>query len=75
MISRPLVEIAQELRERRLTSGSSTPPSHDMSRFGERLQAYCPEKARETAKAADTAFASSATVGSLQGIPISIKDL
>src|ERR1700726_1843367 len=30
---------------------------------------------RETAKAADAALASGATVGPLQGIPISIKDL
>jgi aspartyl-tRNA(Asn)/glutamyl-tRNA(Gln) amidotransferase subunit A len=45
---------------------------------GGRLHAYClwtPEKARETAKAADVAFASGATVGPLQGVPISIKDL
>ena len=79
LISRPLVEIAQELRERRLTSQEVVEAAiarHE--RFGERLQAYClwtPEKARETAKAADTAFASGATVGPLQGIPISIKDL
>lgn len=46
--------------------------------FGDRLHAYClwtPEKARETAKAADMAFASGAVVGPLPGIPISIKDL
>ena len=79
LISRPLVEIARELRERRLTSQEVVEAAiarHE--RFGERLQAYClwtPEKARETARAADTAFASGATVGPLQGIPISIKDL
>jgi aspartyl-tRNA(Asn)/glutamyl-tRNA(Gln) amidotransferase subunit A len=79
LISRPLAEIAQELRERRLTSQEVVEAAiarHE--RFGERLQAYClwtPEKARETAKAADAAFASGATVGPLQGIPISIKDL
>src|SRR6516164_11197142 len=79
LISRPLVEIALELQERRLTSQEVVEAAiarHE--RFGERLQAYClwtPEKARETAKAADTAFASGATVGPLQGIPISIKDL
>jgi aspartyl-tRNA(Asn)/glutamyl-tRNA(Gln) amidotransferase subunit A len=79
LMSRPLVEIAQELRERRLTSqevAEAAIAQHE--RFGERLHAYCqwtPEKARETAKAADVAFASGATVGPLQGIPISIKDL
>lgn len=79
LISRPLVEIAQELRERRLTSQAVVEAAiarHE--RFGERLHAYClwtPEKARETAKVADAAFASGATVGPLQGVPISIKDL
>jgi len=79
LIFRPLVEIAQELRERRLTSQEVVEAGiarHE--RFGERLHAYClwtPEKARETAKAADAAFASGATVGALQGVPISIKDL
>jgi hypothetical protein len=79
LISRPLVEIAQELRERRFTSLEVVEAAiarHE--RFGERLHAYClwtPEKARETAKAADAAFASGATVGPLQGLPISIKDL
>jgi aspartyl-tRNA(Asn)/glutamyl-tRNA(Gln) amidotransferase subunit A len=79
LISRPLVEIAQELRERRFTSLEVVEAAiarHE--RFGERLHAYClwtPEKARETAKAADAAFASGATVGPLQGVPISIKDL
>jgi aspartyl-tRNA(Asn)/glutamyl-tRNA(Gln) amidotransferase subunit A len=79
LISRPLIEIAQELRERRLTSQEIVEAAiarHE--RYGERLHAYClwtPEKARETAKAADAAFASGATVGPLQGVPISIKDL
>ena len=79
LIFRPLVEIAQELRERRLTSQEVVEAAiarHE--RFGERLHAYClwtPEKARETAKAADAASASGATVGPLQGVPISIKDL
>jgi aspartyl-tRNA(Asn)/glutamyl-tRNA(Gln) amidotransferase subunit A len=79
LISRPIVEIAQELRERRLTSQEvveATIARHE--RFGERLHAYClwtPEKARETAKVADAAFASGAQVGPLQGVPISIKDL
>ena len=79
LMSRPLVEIAQELRERRLTSQEVVEAAiarHE--RFGERLRAYClwtAEKARKTAKTADAAFASGATVGPLQGVPISIKDL
>jgi aspartyl-tRNA(Asn)/glutamyl-tRNA(Gln) amidotransferase subunit A len=79
LISRPLVEIAQELRERRLTSQEVVEAAiarHE--RFGERLHAYChwtPDRARESAKAADAAFASGAVVGPLQGVPISIKDL
>src|SRR5215467_4781560 len=42
LISRPLVEIAQDLRERRLTSQEVVGAAiarHE--RFGERLQAYC----------------------------------
>ena len=64
LISRPLVEIAQELRERRLTSQEVVEAAiarHE--RFGERLHAYChwtPDRARESAKAADAAFASEA---------------
>jgi aspartyl-tRNA(Asn)/glutamyl-tRNA(Gln) amidotransferase subunit A len=78
-ISRLLVEIAQELRERRLTSQEVVEAAIARhGRFGERLHAYSlwtPEKARETARAADAAFASGAAVGPLQGVPISIKDL
>src|SRR3984957_2206296 len=79
LISRPLIEIARALRDRRATAQDLVEAAiarHE--RFGERLHAYClwtPDKARETAKAADTAFASGATVGPLQGIPISVKDL
>jgi aspartyl-tRNA(Asn)/glutamyl-tRNA(Gln) amidotransferase subunit A len=79
LISRPLVEIAQELRDRRVTAQEVVEAAiarHE--RFGERLHAYSlwtPEKARETARAADAAFASGAIVGPLQGIPVSIKDL
>lgn len=79
LTSRPIVEIAHELRERRLTATEIVEAAiarHDQ--FGERLHAYSlwsPEKAREIAKAADTAFAAGASVGPLQGIPISIKDL
>ena len=47
-------------------------------RFGERLHAYslwAPEQARAVAGAADAAFSAGVTVGSLQGLPVSIKDL
>jgi hypothetical protein len=79
LISQPLVEIARALRERRLTADNVVEAAIARhQRFGERLHAYSlwtPEKARQTAKAADMAFAAGATVGPLQGIPISIKDL
>src|SRR4051812_44900281 len=78
-LSRALVEIARDLRERRLTArelieGAIT--RHE--RFGERLHAYslwAPEQARAVASAADTAFAAGVSVGPLQGMPVSLKDL
>ena len=79
LISRPLIEVAQDLRERRITVPEIVETCiarHE--RFGGQLHAYCqwtPEKARETANAADAAFASGAIAGPLQGVPISIKDL
>jgi aspartyl-tRNA(Asn)/glutamyl-tRNA(Gln) amidotransferase subunit A len=79
LIFRPLVEVAQDLRERRITAREIVEACigrHE--RFGEHLHAYCqwtPAKARETAKAADAAFDSGAIAGPLQGVPISIKDL
>jgi aspartyl-tRNA(Asn)/glutamyl-tRNA(Gln) amidotransferase subunit A len=79
LISRPLIDLVRDLRERRITAEEIVEAGiarHE--RFGERLHAYCqwtPEKALEAAKAADAAFTSGAIVGPLQGVPISIKDL
>src|SRR3954471_3528957 len=79
LLSRALVEIARDLRERRLTARELIEVAitrHE--RFGERLHAYslwAPELARAVADAADAAFAAGMSVGPLQGIPVSIKDL
>jgi aspartyl-tRNA(Asn)/glutamyl-tRNA(Gln) amidotransferase subunit A len=78
-IARPLSEIARALREREITSRELIEAAIARhGQFGERLHAYSqwtPDRARESAKAADAAFAAGATVGPLQGIPIAIKDL
>ena len=79
VISRPLLEIARDLRERQITAQEVVEACiarHE--RYGERLHAYCqwtPEKSRQTAEAADAAFVAGAIAGPLQGVPISIKDL
>src|SRR4051794_16551644 len=79
LLSRALVEIARDLRERRLTARELIEAAitrHE--RFGERLHAYSlwtPEQARAVASAADTAFAAGVSVGPLQGMPVSLKDL
>jgi aspartyl-tRNA(Asn)/glutamyl-tRNA(Gln) amidotransferase subunit A len=79
LLSRPLIEIAADLSERRVTARELVEAAiarHE--RFDERLHAYslwAPEKARMVAQAADTAFAAGVTVGPLQGLPVSIKDL
>src|SRR4051794_32470017 len=79
LISRPLIEIARDLREGRASARELIEAAiarHE--RFGERLHAYslwAPEQARAVANAADAAFAAGVLVGPLQGLPVSLKDL
>src|SRR5260221_13339020 len=79
LLSGPLIEIARDLREKRVTARElieAAIVAHE--RFGERLHAYslwAPEQARAAAAVADAAFAAGVTVGPLQGLPVSIKDL
>src|SRR5919199_1853981 len=79
LLSRPLIEITRDLRENRMTARELTEAAiarHE--RFGERLHAYsfwAPEQARAVADAADAAFAAGVSVGPLQGVPVSLKDL
>jgi aspartyl-tRNA(Asn)/glutamyl-tRNA(Gln) amidotransferase subunit A len=79
LLSRALMEIAQDLREQRVTARELIEAAiarHE--RFGERLRAYsfwAPEQARAAAVAADAAVSAGVTVGPLQGLPVSIKDL
>ena len=78
-LSRPLIEIARDLREKRVTARELIEAAiarHE--RFGERLHAYslwAPDLARAVAAAADAAFAAGVVAGPLQGLPVSIKDL
>src|SRR5215813_2031773 len=78
-LSRPLIEIAHELRDRRATARELVEAAiarHES--VGERLHAYsfwAPDQARTVAKAADAAFAAGVSAGPLQGLPVSLKDL
>lgn len=78
-LSQTIAEIAAALDERRLSARELVDAAiarHE--RWDKTLRAYSlwtPEAARKVAGAADAAFASGARVGSLQGIPISLKDL
>src|SRR4029077_10668488 len=78
-LSRPLIEIARELRDRRASARELVEAAiarHE--RFGERLHAYsfwAPDQARAVADAADAAFAAGAAGGPLRGLPGSIKAL
>ena len=79
LLSGSLIEVARDLREKRVTARELIEAAiarHE--RFGERLHAYslwAPEQARAVAAAADAAFSAGVTVGPLQGLPVSIKDL
>lgn len=79
LLSRPLIEIASDLRAKRVTARELVEAAISRhERFGERLHAYslwAPDQARAVARAADAAFAAGLTVGPLQGLPVSIKDL
>src|SRR3984893_13327090 len=79
LLSGALTEIARDLREKRVTARELIEAAFARhERFGERLHAYslwAPEQARAVAAAADAAFSAGVTVGPLQGLPVSIKDL
>ena len=71
-LSRPLIEIARDLRERRASARELVEAAiarHE--RLGERLHAYsfwARDQARAVAEAADAAFAAGVSTGPLQGL-------
>src|SRR3954454_4002062 len=79
LLSRPLVEIARDLREKRASARELTEAAiARRKRFRERLHAYSlwtPEQARAVADAADAVFTAGVPVGPLRGVPVSLKDL
>jgi aspartyl-tRNA(Asn)/glutamyl-tRNA(Gln) amidotransferase subunit A len=78
-LSLPMAEIAVLLGEGKLKARALAEEAiANHERFGAKLMAYsqwAPEHARKCADAADAVFAIGSRVGSLQGIPTSIKDL
>src|ERR1700737_3081345 len=78
-LSRPLIEIARDLRDSRATARQLVDAAiarHE--RVGERLHAYsfwAPAQARAVADAADAAFAAGVSAGPLRGVAVSLKDL
>ena len=78
-LSLPIAELVRRLRDGTLSARALVEEAIDNhARHGERLMAYshwAPDHARKCADAADAAFAAGACAGSLQGIPISVKDL
>jgi aspartyl-tRNA(Asn)/glutamyl-tRNA(Gln) amidotransferase subunit A len=79
LLSKSISEISAAFDERRLTARDLVEAAiarHD--KWDSRLKAYSqwiPDQARRAAAAADAAFAAGARSGSLQGIPVSVKDL
>lgn len=78
-LSKTIAEIAIALDERKITARDLIEAAiarHE--RWDSQLHAYSlwkPDEARRAAAAADAAFAAGSRVGSLQGIPVSVKDL
>jgi len=75
LLSRPLIQIAEDLRAKRVTARELVEAAilrHE--RLGERLHAHslwAPEQALAVARAADEAYAAGLTFGPLQGFPVS----